>query len=255
MVGKIMAPVMRRLLGFILSVALVAFGGAVALASARTSATRLVVCPLRASVVEPCCGPIVATARAAATIPCCDPPRTDCTTSLTFAASRNPAVAGQRIKLTGTLSSAVSGSTVELWQKPAGASAFKEVAHTTTGSSGKYSFTRKLETNVRWYASVGTVDSGQWSESVGAKLTLRQIRASPTRVTLRGHVSPDHAGARVTIEKRTGSGWAVIARVRLNRSSRFTFSYDVPLNGTATVRLIVPASKRNVRSTLVVHTD
>jgi hypothetical protein len=202
-------------------------------------------------VITPSCGPIVAGRRAQVTTPCCSPPRVDCGPTVTLSASRNPAVAGQKVKLTGKLTSVVAGGTVELWQKLAGASSFKEVAHATPGSSGLYTFTRKVETNVQWYVSSGGVDSARVAEDVGSRVTLHLVhRAAATnpQSTYRVHVVPGDAGARVLVQRRSRGTWIRVKRARVNRSSNFNFTYRFPSNGKVTLRFVMPASKRNIRS-------
>jgi hypothetical protein len=86
---------------------------------------------------------------------------------------------------------------------------------------------------------------GDRSRTIG-----QQVRASVTLTRLlRVHVSPNHAGERVLIGRRTKRGSTVIGRPVLTRSSVSGGSVPVVAGGgTVVLRAVFPGDGRNIRS-------
>jgi hypothetical protein len=146
------------------------------------------------------------------------------------------------VTIAGRQLGASPGTTVELWEKLPRSTAFKPVAQALMGTVGQYQFVRNgIHTNRQWYVTAGTVRSATIQEKVHAIVSLTR--------SLGVRVSPNHAGEWVLIQKRTGRGWKLIARLRLGRAS----STGAPPAGalgsrTITVRAVFSGDARNVLS-------
>lgn len=251
--------------------------GTLAFAGSAGAATQIV-CPQQRSDVIPCCGPPVnqpdqphAQPICCQTTPCCA--KTQCCTTtccpassgsaccptapcvvsgLTISASPSPSRAGQKVVISGT---AGAGATVALWREPAGQSSFHQIASTTAGASGKYTFTRGRGTvmaDQKWYVSSNGAQSQTITQQVAAVVAL----ASSTRATavgrkivLSGHVTPSHAGQVVSVEMSRGSAWKVIGRPRLGHGSGYSVSHRFVRSGAVEFRVVLRADLRNERST------
>jgi hypothetical protein len=217
----------------------------VAPVSAQVRAAQII-CPLGASQAAlPCCGPPLAQPNPTAptTIPCCATLQPiACPATVTIGSTPDPSTAGGKVAISGRSSSGAAGTSVLLWQKVAGATAFKQVARTAIGAAGQYRLVRPaVETNRQWYVTVGAERSVTIEQRVRALVTLTR--------SLTVHVSPNHVGARVLIEKRTNRGWKVIARLRLGRSSSSNGPARAALGSqTIAVRAVFPGDARNLTS-------
>jgi hypothetical protein len=228
---------MRRSFALVAVIGLTAFGG-MALAAIRQDASQKVVCPLAGGSGEiSCCGPPTIPP-----IPCC-PLGVICAGQITIGSIPNPSTAGHRVTISGKLEIGASGNLVLLWQRlPNGT--LKEVAQTTTATSGEYEFVRDgVETNRQWYVNV----SGTGVTSSAVEQEVRAVVMLTPQLHLR--VTPNHAGERALIERLTNRGWNVIARVKLPRSSAgVDLSLPVRSGETSEVRAVLPADTRNIRS-------
>ncbi|HEV3053765.1 MAG TPA: hypothetical protein VGX45_03855 [Solirubrobacteraceae bacterium] len=230
---------MRRLLVLFLA-ALAVGGGTVASASGRQNATRVIVCPVTASVTT-CCGPPIAQPP----ILCCPGPvELACPPSLSISASPDPMTAGAQVTVSGALThTAAAGVTVQLWQRAAGDNPFSKAGTATTDASGSWSMTiaaGTVMTNRWWYATAGGLQSATIAEPVSAIVTLHAGAAR-----LSGTVTPAHPRARARLQRLAGTKWVTIARTRLTRHSSFSFA-RAGLHGT--VRVLVAADKENALS-------
>jgi hypothetical protein len=160
------------------------------------------------------------------------------------------------VAISGVLSaSPAAGAQVALWRERAGQSTFQQIATTTTDSAGHYTFTLKQGTvmaDQAWYVTSGTLRSATLDQQVRALVRLVPAKRSVTAgqpLTLRGHVTPSHAGEAVLIEQSHGSAWRVIARVRLSKGSSYTFSHRFSHPGRAKLRAVLQRDTRNIQST------
>jgi hypothetical protein len=68
-------------------------------------------------------------------------------------------------------------------------------------------------------------------------VTLKMKAEGGRRVELSGKVkSPPHPGARITLQRLEADGWNRIARVRLERRSRYEYEWRAPRARLYTVR-------------------
>lgn len=258
---------MRRALVGLLSVAavVVAAQAGVASSSAAPPAGAAIVCPLEPAGTIPCCGLVPA----GTTVPCCGgpipvrpvcchlpiatvrcppppPPPPPPPTTPTIASTPNPSTAGMHVTISGK-----ARGTVALWQELPGSRSFREVATTTPDAAGAYTFVRGPETNVKWYVVAGGRRSKVVSQRVAAVVTItapvRTARAGRV-VRFTGHVTPDHAGQRLMLEKRVRGGWRTIASTKIDGASRYVVRTVVAVRGRARFRAVLPGDSRNVRS-------
>jgi hypothetical protein len=160
------------------------------------------------------------------------------------------------VVISGLLStSPAAGAQVALWRERAGQSTFRQIAQTTTDSSGHYTFTLKPGTvmaDQAWYVTSGALRSATVQQQVRALVGLvpsvRSVIAGQSLV-LRGHVTPSHAGETVLIEQSHARTWRVIARPRLSKGSNYTFSRRFTQAGRTKLRAVLQGDSRNVQST------
>jgi hypothetical protein len=191
---------------------------------------------------------------------CCTP--NPCTPAglLTIAASPDPSVAGQKVVISGGLTSnPVAGAQVVLWRELSGQTSFHQVTQTTTDSAGQYKITLKrgmVNADQQFYVTAAGRKSAIVDQTVGALVALAGTHAvaAGRAMPLRGHVTPSHAGQFVLIEQRRGSHWAVIARPKLGHASNFGVMHTFKRAGTAELRAVFPGDARNNRSSSPVLT-
>lgn len=249
---------MRRLV-VLCAASVVIGGGAFALAgsSLASGSAPIIVCPLAAHSIIPCCGPPVRHAGSTDVIPpplCC-PPNAPCALALTVKSAPNPSTAGGRVTVSGRLSGSPEvGSPVVLWQRLPGRTGFQRVAQASAGTAGQFTIGRPagaVETNRFWYVTAGGMRSRTVEQQVQATVTLTVAApsAAPGQMrTFSGHVSPAHARQRVVLEQRSRRGWQPLARARLDRGSNFTLRHKFLHRGAKQVRAVFPGDSRNIRS-------
>jgi hypothetical protein len=252
---------MRRFFVLLPSIALVAVAGLGASTAHARARPSMIPCPLVAAAPgPPCCGPPIASRPAETAVDCCPlrasgnvPPiccvgASPC--SVTISASPDPADGAQRITVSGTVfGGAPAGMAVQLWQQVAGDASFSKAASTTVGSDGTYSFTAPgtVNTNRQWYVTVGALQSATLAEPVSAAVTL-QVRTGRRSATVHGAVAPSHSGETVLLQRKLGRKWVTIARPVLSHDSRFSVRYGGGRRVKETLRAVLPADAKNMRS-------
>ncbi len=183
---------------------------------------------------------------------CCTP---TCTQgSLTIASSPDPSQAGQKVVISGALTTPTAGTTVVLWRKLAGQTSFHQFSQTTTDSSGKYTFTMGrgvVLADQQYYVTANGSQSATATQEVDALVGLAASARSTVvghAIVLRGHVTPSHAGEVVLIEVRRGSAWHVIGRARLGHGSNYSISHSFAQSGSVQLRVVLRGDSRNLQS-------
>jgi hypothetical protein len=222
----------------------------------------MIVCPLVAHTFPPpCCGPPINSPDATPAVPCCavtaaaGPILPACCgtvapCSVSISATPNPATRAQSVTISGTVvGGAAAGMTVALWQELPGATSFSQVGNTTTAAAGDYSISAPgtVQTNRQWYVTVGALQSATLSEQVAADVTLVVARG-PHSATVRGAVTPKHAGERVMLQRQVRGKWITIGQPRLSRKSKFSVRYRGTPRVKATLRAVLGADSTNMRS-------
>ncbi len=227
---------MRRSLGLFVASAAVAAGASGITPASAASHSQLIVCPLEPSAHVVSCCPLPTVQP----VPCCAGSNVACVAGVSITSSSNPSVARHQVTVSGRLATAAAGATVDLWQALPGGG-FKQVAQTSTGSSGTYQFVRSdVNTNRQWYVTAAGATSLTLSQNVKAVVTLSR--------SLRVHVNPNHAGQSFLIQVRAQHGWKLFVRGRLSRSSSARVPLAAFAPGSETLRAVLPADSRNLRS-------
>jgi phospholipase C len=173
---------------------------------------------------------------------------------LTIHAAPNPAHAGAAVTLSGRAVGLRPRTLIVLWQRLTGQRKFHRVALTRTDRTGHYRIVwrvGKIWTNHRWYVTARGLRSRTITERVRALVTLSSSASAAAPgdlVTFAGRVAPSHARQRIAIEQSTGSGWQVIARPRLSRSSDYVAAHAFGNDGVVSVRAVLRGDRRNIRS-------
>jgi phospholipase C len=172
---------------------------------------------------------------------------------LSVLASPNPAKAGARVAVTGTLQAPrQKPAPVLLWERLPGQRRFQPVAHASGTTFGQYRLTRRADTNRQWFVSAGALHSRTITEHVRAVLSLgasAQALAPGDRVSLSGHVTPSHAGQRVALEQQQGRRWLLLALVKLDRRSNYKLARRFTAAQRLNLRVRLPGDRRNIAST------
>jgi len=172
----------------------------------------------------------------------------------------NPIHAGDPMVIVGHLSGSPNANQkVNLFHHLPGQNGFSFVEQKRTDSNGNYVFTRKagvVMTNRQWFVRSDGAQSRTVKERVHSLVTLS---ASPTNaksnqpVVFTGHVTPNHRGDRVYLQRqvgRDGDDWRTIANAsdRLDRNSNYRIvrRFRVPDPDGFTVRAVIRRDERNL---------
>jgi predicted GH43/DUF377 family glycosyl hydrolase len=143
---------------------------------------------------------------------------------LTFAASAKTVVFGKTATLTGNVAQSgapLASQVVTLAAKPIGAAAFASLLPATTDAAGNYRRLVKPTKRTTYKAGfAGVSPEPQLTVAVKHSITFRAVRRSG-KVYLRGTVGPRHPRRVVLIQRRRGTRWVTIARVKTTRRSTF----------------------------------
>jgi hypothetical protein len=152
------------------------------------------------------------------------PPPPPVAPTLTLVAVPKTIVFGRTSTLSGTLTRSgapLAGQVVTLAAQPIGAAAFASLPTATTDAAGSFRLVVKPTKRTTYRASLaGAASEPTVVVAVKHLITLRALRRNG-KLYLRGTVGPRHARRVVVIQKRRGTRWVTIARVRTSRRSTF----------------------------------
>ena len=155
--------------------------------------------------------------------------------ALTFAAAPATIVYGKSVVLSGIVTrggAPLAGQAVTLAAQPIGAPGFTPVASATTDSAGHYALVVKPAKRTTYKATYGGVTPEPTATVlVKHKITLTARRKSG-KIVLRGTVGPRHPRRLVIVQKRKGTRWVTIARVKTTRRSTFKVVRKAPAKKT-----------------------
>lgn len=144
--------------------------------------------------------------------------------TLTLLAAPRTIVFGRTTTLSGTLTQAgapLAGQVVTLAAQPIGAVTFASLPTATSDAAGSFRLVVKPTKRTTYRASLaGAASEPTVVVAVKHLVTLKALRRSG-KLYLRGTVGPRHARRAVVIQKRLGTRWVTIARVRTTRRSTF----------------------------------
>jgi hypothetical protein len=183
--------------------------------------------------------------------------------NLKLKASPNPITYGKTCKLTVSVARVAnvssSGLRMVLWKSVAGGKWTKAVARSTNGA-GLATFTVRPAYNTRFQVrfSGGTYDGVYRPAARSASVTVH-VRAKIAVAVRKQWTLGSQAPVKITVLPKL-KGRTVylqldgktIARVRTSRSGRVTILLTLNRTGRHRLKVVVPASKRNVRSTKTV---
>jgi len=152
------------------------------------------------------------------------PPPPPVPPTLTLVAAPKTIVFGRTSTLSGTLTRSgapLAGQVVTLAAQSIGAAAFASLPTATTDAAGSFRLVVKPTKRTTYRASLaGAASEPTVVVAVKHLITLKALRRSG-KLYLRGSVGPRHARRVVVIQKRSGTRWVTIARVRTSRRSTF----------------------------------
>ena len=181
--------------------------------------------------------------------------------SISIKAIPNPIDAGDPLVVVGHLSGPANTNRVaNLFHRLPGQARFSFVQSTRTDAGGNYLFNRNagvVETNRAWLVRSAGAQSAIVHEGVRALITLNSSTTSAKSnqpVVFTGHVTPNHSGDVVRLQRQVGSNdddWRNIsgAAGRLGPASnyRIVHRFRVPDVDGITIRAVIGADRRNLR--------
>jgi hypothetical protein len=139
--------------------------------------------------------------------------------NLTLAAQPTTLVAGRTVTLSGKLTGPNSDAKqVTLRTDPFPFDSFDNAGTATTNAQGDYTLAQKPTLNTRYQARSGNDESAVVTVLVRPTVGLRLSDSTPRRgqrVRFSGRVCPEHDGARVAIQRRSGTSFRTVARATL----------------------------------------
>ena len=171
--------------------------------------------------------------------------------SLSFLAAPKTIVFGKSAKLSGNLARGgvpQAGQPVTLAAQPIGAPGFTPLPTAMTDSAGNYSALVKPVKRTTYKAGFGGLSPEPTTVVlVRHKLTLKGKRRSG-KVYLTGTVGPKHVRRVVVVQRKKGSRWVTIARVKTTRRSTFKVVRKAPAK-RALFRAKIGADKEHLANT------
>ncbi len=142
------------------------------------------------------------------------------------------------------------GERLRLDSRRAGAKAWSPLTTSTTSSPGwviHYDQPR-VNRDYRWvfaganglYRATSPTFTVQVRPKVTATLSKADVRRNTT-VTLRGRVTPSHAGQRVLLQRYVNGSWTRLKRTTLSADSKYRFTYTPTSAGKKTLRVLKSA--------------
>lgn len=175
-------------------------------------------------------------------------------TFLTLEAARSEVTSGEKVKLSGNLSSTdgsaqLAGRQVSIQRRNADSSAeWKTIATVTVAADGSFEQLVKPSVNTEFRATyAGAPDNSSVSDTVRVDVALRlTVRISGyefvkgDRVLFSGSVSPNHAGFPVELQllNEDDDEWNAVNGAKLDRKSRFALRYKLKATGVYMFRVV-----------------
>ena len=155
------------------------------------------------------------------------------TTGVSLILPAHQVVFGGRIKLTGSVPTHTAGEQVVVFSKAYGIASFRSIATVLTGADGVWTYLVRPQIATAYQASWRNGLSAAVSVGVHPRVGLTRYRNGHFFV----RVSGMHAFAHrvVQLQRKVGTRWVTIKRVRLGLRSRVEFRATLP-KGRSTVR-------------------
>jgi phosphodiesterase/alkaline phosphatase D-like protein len=156
------------------------------------------------------------------------------TSGVTLSVLAREVIFGGRIKLSGVVPTHQAGEQVIVFSQPYGGGSFQSVSTVLTGVGGVWTYSAR--------PSITTAYEASWKGGTTAPVTIG-VHPNVTFVRLKnGHFVARVLGGRtfggkvVQLQRRVGTGWTTIRRVRLGAKSRVEFRATLP-KGRSTLRV------------------
>jgi hypothetical protein len=159
--------------------------------------------------------------------------------TVTLAASDAKVEAGDEVTLNGQIvssnSSCEDGEFVRIRRRVHGTDTFADFGSATSDAEGLYETTITASVNADYVAVAPAHDNcaEATSQSVTVlakvKVSIKVNDFTPekgTEVVIKGKVTPNHRGTKVTLQRKKGGRWVKVAKDELNRRSRYRFEID-----------------------------
>jgi phospholipase C len=180
-------------------------------------------------------------------------------TGITLNATPNPAVAGDRLMISGRLVGLrrhvhPCGVEVKLWQRQAAHGSFQVLTTTLTGRLGGYQVVLppgEVETNSAWRVTADDLRSAVVEQPIQLQIgfsTEPTFAVAGDRKTLSGYVIPTHASESVQLQQRKGGRWVRLGGSRLSNTSTFSITRTLSKPGQQTWRVVFGGDQRNAPS-------
>lgn len=155
------------------------------------------------------------------------------TTGVSLTVATHQVVFGGRIRLTGSVPTRTAGEQVIVFSKPYGVGSFRSVATVLTAADGTWTYLARPQIATAYEASWRGGLSAAVSVGVHPRVALTRFRNGHFFVRVSGTRGFPHRV--IQLQRRVGTRWVTIRRVRLGLRSRVEFRATVP-RGRSRVR-------------------
>jgi plastocyanin len=160
--------------------------------------------------------------------------------SVTLLTSSPKVTFGSSIRLSGIVSSHKAGESVTILGRPFESNAFAKVTTVTTVANGAWSFAAKPTIQTSYQADWKRAVSAAITIGVRPKVAFNKLAGG--RFFTKATAVRAFAGKYVQVQRRSGSRWITVKRVRLGGTSSATFRVTLP-RGTSSVRVAMSVNQ------------
>jgi hypothetical protein len=161
--------------------------------------------------------------------------------TLTIAQGAFRVIAGQYVKLSGTVSGGSTGVAVTVNSQPFGESALTPLTTVYSGAGGSWTYLARPLIATTYSASANGGTSPQLTIGVQPALSLRVVTGA--RFATHVYGAGSFAGKLVQLQRQTYGQWVTIKRERLNSSSVAYFRTSLLPRGHSTIRIALSVNQ------------
>jgi hypothetical protein len=165
------------------------------------------------------------------------------TSGVSLIVAARQVVFGGRIKLTGSVPTHTAGEQVTVFSKPYGSGSLRSVATVLSGADGVWSYLVRPRIATTYQASWRNGLSAAVAISVHPRVGLTRYRNGRFLISVAGNHPFAHKV--VQLQRKVGTRWVTIRRVRLGLRSRVEFRATLP-KGRSTVRAAFSVNQAGV---------
>ena len=155
------------------------------------------------------------------------------TTGVTLVLAARQVVFGGRVQMTGSVPTHTAGEQVVIFSKPYGTTSARSVATVLTGANGTWTYLARPQIATAYQASWRGGLSAAVNVAVHPRVALTRYKSGHFFIRVSGaHGFPHRV---VQLQRKIGTRWVTIKRVRLGLRSRIEFRATIP-KGRSTVR-------------------